>query len=383
MSVEKTPNGKWRVRWREAGRERSRTVSRKREAEQLEAEIKRLRRLGPLASLDNGTVTLSDFAHQWWDAHATRLAPMTQRRYAEVIDLHVVRRLGRYQLRALSAAVIDDFRTGLERDRVGAPTVLKAITVLSSILRYAVVRGELSTNPVREVPKPRQRQSSRRVRPLPPAAVERIRACLPPRDATLVSLIAYAGLRPSEALGLRWRHVRKNTLLVEGGVVLGEERDETKTDRARSVRLLDPLARDLAEWRMRSGRPAEGKLLLPRGDDGPWRDHDYRNWRKRRFAPAAVTAGLDRPRPYDLRHSFVSLLIHEGVSIVEVARQAGHSPAICLRTYAHVIEEFEPAERRSAEEEIRRARGELVSPVCHEPPRQETLFRSTSGFEMQ
>jgi integrase len=305
---------------------------------------------------------------------------MTQRRYAEILDLHVIRRLGRHQLRDLSAAVIDDFRAGLERDGVGGPTVLKALTVLSSILRYAVVRGELASNPVREVPKPRQRCSNRRVRPLAPSAVERIRACLPPRDAVLVSLIAYAGLRPSEALGLRWHHVRKNTLLVEGGVVLGEERDETKTDRARTVRLLDPLARDLAEWRMRSGRPTEGTLVFSRPDGDPWRDHDYRNWRKRRFAPAAATAGVDRPRPYDLRHSFVSLLIHEGVSIVDVARQAGHSPAVCLRTYAHVIEEFDPMQRRSAEDEIRRARGELVSPLCHEPHRQEALSAPRVGL---
>ena len=37
---------------------------------------------------------------------------------------------------------------------------------------------------------------------------------------------------------------------------------------------------------------------------------------------------------------------------------------------AHVIEEFDPADRRSAEEQIRHVRGELVSPVCHELGRQ-------------
>jgi integrase len=366
VSVERTAGGRWRVRWREAGRERSKTVDRKREAAHLDAEIKRLQRLGVLRTLEIGIIPLRDFAHAWWDAHASHLAPMTQRQYAEVLDLHVIRRLGGYQLRSLSPAVVDDFRVALERDHVGAPTVLKALTVLSSICRHAVVRGELVTNPVREVPKPRQRRSGRQVRPLTPAMIERLRSRLPRRDATLVSLIGYAGLRPSEAFGLRWLNVRDRTLLIEGGVVLGEERDETKTDRARTVRLLDPLARDLAEWRLASGRPGERTLLFSRSDGVPWRDHDYRNWRKRVFRPAALAAGVERPRPYDLRHSFVSLLIHEGVSIVEVARQAGHSPAICLRTYAHVIEEFDPADRRSAEEEIRRARGELVSPMCHE-----------------
>ena len=44
------------------------------------------------------------------------------------------------------------------------------------------------------------------------------------------------------------------------------------------------------------------------------------------------------------------------MSIVEVARQAGHSPEEALRTYAHVFEEFDPAERTPAEDAIRAAR---------------------------
>ena len=89
----------------------------------------------------------------------------------------------------------------------------------------------------------------------------------------------------------------------------------------------------------------------------PWRDTDYRNWRKRVYRPAAAEVGIDKPQPYDLRHSLVSLLIHEGISVLEVARQAGHSPTVCLSTYyAHVFEESDPSERTSAEEAIRAAR---------------------------
>jgi len=66
-----------------------------------------------------------------------------------------------------------------------------------------------------------------------------------------------------------------------------------------------------------------------------------------------------RRHNYDLRHSFVSLLIHEGHNVVEVARQAGHSPKMALDTYAHVFEEFDPAERVNAADRIRKARDEL------------------------
>lgn len=66
--------------------------------------------------------------------------------------------------------------------------------------------------------------------------------------------------------------------------------------------------------------------------------------------------------PYDLRHSFVSLLIAEGASVVGVARQAGHAPTMSPDTYAHVFE-ASGGERVSAEDAIRAAR-EVVPPMC-------------------
>ena len=68
---------------------------------------------------------------------------------------------------------------------------------------------------------------------------------------------------------------------------------------------------------------------------------------------------------YDLRHSFVSPLNHEGVSVVEVARQAGHSPHMALSTYAHVFEELGDERGPGAEEQIRSARREKHVPVSY------------------
>ena len=47
------------------------------------------------------------------------------------------------------------------------------------------------------------------------------------RDASLLVVLAYAGLRPQEALALEWRHVRERTLLVEraDGLLLRVEGD--------------------------------------------------------------------------------------------------------------------------------------------------------------
>jgi hypothetical protein len=89
-------------------------------------------------------------------------------------------------------------------------------------------------------------------------------------------------------------------------------------------------------------------------------------WHLDAWLPAQKATGLDGARPYDLRHSFVSLLIHGGRSVVDVARQAGHSPTMTLDVYSHVFDEFDIAERVSAEDQITQARRD-VSGLC--PPR--------------
>jgi hypothetical protein len=56
----------------------------------------------------------------------------------------------------------------------------------------------------------------------------------------------------------------------------------------------------------------------------------------------------------------VSLLLHEGRSVIYVARQLGHGAEMTMHVYGHVIDELEDAPRVSAEDAIRAARGKLV-----------------------
>lgn len=272
------------------------------------------------------------------------------------------------RLSAITPEVVERYRAELEADGVGQPTVHRALVVLQGVLRRAVEWRRIGHNPVKGVQKPKVRRH-RQVRPLSPTTVEQLRAVAAQRrkhgarDAALIGLLAYAGLRPQEAQALRWGDIRERTLLVEkaadgqGGV------QATKTGQARTVRLLAPLAADLAEWRHSLGQPDDDALLLPNGSGGVWNDPAWQTWHRDAWLPACRAIGLDSARPYDLRHSFVSLLIHEGRSVVEVARQAGHSATMTLDVYAHVFDEFDPGERVSAEDRIAQARRD-VSGLC-------------------
>jgi len=103
----------------------------------------------------------------------------------------------------------------------------------------------------------------------------------------------------------------------------------------------------------------------------PWSQEAYKGWSRKAprgrkgdggragsagpFARAAQAAVAPDSTPYTLRHSFCSLLLHEGRSVIYVARQLGHGAQLTLETYGHVIDELDDAPRLEAEVAIRQA----------------------------
>ncbi len=340
----------YKVRWREGGRQRARHFERLSDARTWDAEVRRRRQAGDLALLTGGSQTLAEYAASWWGSYAEpHLTVATLELYAIQLDLRIAPVLGQYRLREITPSLVQAFLNDLRRQGVGDASIVKTATVLQSILKRAQIDGLVERNAVAVVRKPSQRRK-REPDLVSPEIVERIRTQLRPRDATLVSVLAYAGLRPeSEAVTLTWGQVGRRSLRVYA----------SKTGHERHVRLLAPLAVDLEAWRAACDSPAEGTLVFPRAT-GPWDRTAWRNWLRRVYRPAAVAAGLEpTTRPRDLRGSFASLLIWEGQTVVEVAQQLGHSAEMCLRSYAGVFAEFSIDERVSAEQAIKDARVKL------------------------
>jgi integrase len=357
----------WRARWRdETGTERSKTFDRAADARAWEAKIRMMKRGGALAELDAGTETLAEFVEEWWLVYAgPNLERSTLRTYAQLWNGHALSRLGHLQLRQLTPQTIARFRAELEGAGVGNEAIRKTMTMLQGVLQRAVEWGRVSSNAVKITRKPPKKYRPA-VQAIPPSVIEVMRARLLEagrlRDASLLVVLAYAGLRPQEALALEWRHVRERTLLVERAVSDGQLKVLKNRRQPRTVPLLAPLKEDLAEWRRASGSPAPGSPVFPSSSGGFWRATDWRNWRKRAYKPVAEAVGLPGARPYDLRHAFASLLIHEGrLSVVEIAAQLGHNPTVCLDTYAHVMAEERDGEHVSAEEQILLARSGLIA----------------------
>jgi integrase len=403
VSVAKMPDGRWKVRWRENGSNRGRRFDRKGDADTWERELRRRRQLGLLAvsQLTGRASTLGEWiSERWAPEHAATLEQSTRDRYADVYRLHIEPWLGDVPLTEITVGRLRSWQAERLADGVGVGKIDKARALLSSVLRHAAESEAIPGNPLALVRAPLAEHRDG-VTPLAPSTVEGIRAVLAAamdvrapervprggvrvtgyvvrderdpltrqRDAAIVSVLAYAGLRPGELRALRWGDIRKATITVERAARPDGTIKSTKNHERRAVRLLAPLAADLAELRRAAGRPSDDVLMLspssePAADAHPdavaWTKTDWQVWRARRWDKAWKLVGMPAsPRPYDLRHSFASLLLAEGRSVHYVARRLGHSPALTLSTYGHLFAEYEHADRIDAEAEIAQARAAL------------------------
>jgi hypothetical protein len=186
-----------------------------------------------------------------------------------------------------------------------------------------------------------------------PENVERLRAGLLDagqlREAMIVSTLAYGGLTPGEVFRLRWGQLRRRS------IELGPRANVP----ARRVRLLRPLAEDLQRWRDQGPRKPPATLVFPGAGGRP----DAAGWQRiceESLIPAARALGLTLEHPIELRHTFPSLLLQEGVEPREVAVQVGIPERPFVRAYFDAIVHTGRFEEMSADEAIERARHRIA-----------------------
>jgi integrase len=308
-----------------------------------------------LGSLDKGMytspskLTVADHLRNWLNDYVkTNCSPRTLDGYEAIVEHHLVPALGYYQLKQLTAQAIQGYYAKA-CDNLSARTVHHHHRVLSQALKYAIRQGYLGRNPCELVDPPSPRRNV--MRTLDPAEVD---IFLDAAGGSYYYPVFYtalnSGLRQAELSGLRWRDLDLGIIpSISVNRVLYKRRGvcefrEPKTPRSRRlVAMTPPLAEFLREYEQECiilYRELGNELTL---DDLVFASIEGKPLNppslSRDFAKIIKKAGLDHVRFHDLRHTFASLALKQGIHPKVISEALGHaSVAFTMDTYSHIIE---------------------------------------------
>ena len=219
------------------GKLRTKNFTKLSEAEDWIAEQRRARDLGENTYATNPKMTVAEFLIGWANTQYGPDQESTQRSYLSVIKNHIEPTIGKIKAAELSTKTVENLFRDMHANGFGAGTIRITRAALSAAYNDAVRLGDLVRNPVRNTKMPNVTANT--TKPLPRADWEKVylEATKHPRMHARIEVAGMLGLRPGEALGLKWAdlNVDECTLLVERqvqrargkGLVLKEVKQKT------------------------------------------------------------------------------------------------------------------------------------------------------------
>lgn len=341
--IRKTPTGRHRACWRDpAGRQRSKTFKTRREANAFLAEVESALNRGTYVAPAAGRLRFADYAAQWLGARNDERATIA--RDSSIMRNHVLPRWGAMPLAAIEHLAVQEWVTGLG-ERLSPATVAECFRLTSGVLRSAVRDRLIGFNPCEGVRLTRRRRKDTDDQVLTrDELAAKLLPAVPERYRALVALAAGTGLRWGECAGLRWDAVDLAAGVVRvlrvaeeiSGHVSLKPYPKSKAGR-RSVPL-PAFVVELLTQHARDYPPGALDLIFTARTAEPLKRGTFR---ARVWKPSLQRAGLPATlRFHDLRHSYATWLVSDGVPINDVAKVMGHEQtSTTLDRYTHSTNE--------------------------------------------
>jgi integrase len=287
--------------------------------------------------------------------------------------VHISPALGKKAVDRVTTAQVEKLAEDMLAAGLKPKTVRNVMSFLYSIFEHAIHKKWATENPVRHATRPKRRRQNdadpdlkfltldeldRVLEAIPDEVVRREPAptrrgrrgpappvppdVLGPVVRVIVLIAAITGLRQSELLGLRWRHVDwvAQRIRVRNAFVRGEHSGEGKSDEStrRSVPVSDEAFEVLKVWQERSVYSAPDDLVFCHPESGKELD---RSKVTKKFKQGCADAGVRVIRFHDLRHTFGTQMAAAGHPLRFIQEMMGHADAKTTQIYSH----YQPSER--------------------------------------
>ena len=351
-NIRKRKDGRWEGRYT-AGRDDYGKVIYKNVLGKTQAEVKEKLKKA-IAENEKIDITKTDkftvgqWMDIWFEDYCTlKVRPSSHQTYKGYIEHHIKPYIGDVPLNKLTSLQLQRmYKTLLTKGRIdriesknqpkglSAKTVRNINQVISSAMDVAIEQKIISENPTDGCALPKIERKEMHTIP-----AEQLEAFLKEAKNSGVYEMYYldlaTGMRRGELLGLKWSdidfahgiiHIRRQISRIDG--VIREMPLKTKNS-YRNVPISDNAVEMLKEMKTHSS----SNYVFSSPTGGPISPDSVNNMLHR----ALKRAGLEQIRFHNLRHSFATLALQNGVDIKTVSEMLGHfSASFTLDTYAHV-----------------------------------------------
>ena len=291
-------------------------------------------------------LTTGEFLTNWiTKKHKTSIAATTYRRYASLINIHIIPALGTIKLQAVTKNHVNALMLQMREKGQSARSQQQARAVLSAAFESAMEDDLVASNPV-----VKSRTITLDTAQIHPFTLVEVQTLLAKTTGVQmqarVRMATLYAMRQGEALGLQWKDVdfTKKTVFIWQQIQKIEGAYEfVKLKSDDSIRTLEIDDETLAALKAHKIQQNLDRLAM--GDK--WVDHDlvftttngkpidcktdYRQWHR-----ALAIAGLPIKRLHDARHTAATLLFDQGIDIEVIRRFMGHSSVLLTsKTYVH------------------------------------------------
>lgn len=327
MSVKRRPNGRWRVRYRDADRkEHAKDFARKTDADAWEAQQVATVNSGTHVDPAFGRLTLGEWCDTWLEGYGVNRASSLKQAKTHVKRIKAS--LGDRRLHTLRPSDVRNWVSSMQAEGLADSTVNALHARLRHILDDAVLDGCIGKSPVSKRTAPKAGEGRTYV-----ATTEQIWAlhdAIEDSYRPVVLLGAFAGLRLGELMGLR-----EGDIDFMGATITPAVQDTGPKLKTRKSGDTVPVARylvnDLASY---AKGDSSRRIVRNAYDREVSRSSVQIAFREARAKVKGLRAGF---RIHDLRHYYASLLISEGLDVKTVQACLRHGSAkTTLDTYGHL-----------------------------------------------
>jgi len=199
------------------GKLRKRTFDKYADAEDWLASQIRAREYGENTYAIYPKMTVAEFLTQWVETSYNDDQYNTRRSYRNAIKNHIVPAIGNIKAANLTSKTIESLLRDMVARKCAAGTINSVKATLSAAYGHAKRHGDFVKNPVENVKLPPTQ--AKPTKPIPKSDWEKIyrAAQQNPYTHARIEVAGLLGLRPGEALGLKWSDLNEDecTLLIE------------------------------------------------------------------------------------------------------------------------------------------------------------------------